>query len=157
MRNDKNIKERGHDPYDLGKKYAEGTYCPECAAYYHGGRWTWTERPVPAVTPQLCPACRRTRDNFPAGEVHLSGDYLIAHREEIVNLIHNIVDEEKQRTPLKRMIALQEEQGALRVSFTDDHMARHVGDALHRSFHGHLEVKYSDEAKFVRLYWRREA
>lgn len=157
MRKDRNIKEKDHDPYDPKRKYPEGTYCPECTAQYEGGRWIWAGKPSLSGEPHLCPACRRTRDNFPAGEVFLSGAYLSAHREEIVNLIRNIVNDERERTPLKRMIELKEELDGLRVSFTDDHMARHIGDAVNRAYHGALEVKYSEAAKFVRLSWRREA
>ena len=109
MRKDRNIKEKDHDPYDPKRKYPEGTYCPECSARFEGGRWIWAEEATIPGAPQLCPACRRKRDNFPAGEVVLSGAYLVAHREEIVNLIRNIVHDEKERTPLKRMIELKEE------------------------------------------------
>jgi NMD protein affecting ribosome stability and mRNA decay len=156
MRKDRNIKEKGHDPYDLKKKYPEGTYCPECMARYHGGRWIWAEKKAITGNAQLCPACRRKRDNFPAGEVYLTGTYLTAHKREIVNLIQNIVNEEKERTPLKRLIDLKEEGDDLCVSLTDDHMARHIGDAIYKAYHGNLELKYSDEAKFVRLYWCRD-
>jgi hypothetical protein len=91
MRIDRNIKEKGHDPYGEPRKHTEGSYCPDCRAVYQGGRWVWSDRPVRSGTPLLCSACRRIRDDFPAGEIYLSGDYLVKHRGEIVNLITKLV------------------------------------------------------------------
>lgn len=157
MRLDRNIKQKGHDPYDDGRKYSEGTYCPECQALYQGGRWKWPKRKDTTGDPFLCSACRRIRDRFPAGEVYVSGSYLKRHRNEIMNLIQNIIEKGKVRSPLKRVIDLKENNQAVCVSLTDDHMARHIGDALYKAYKGELEVKYSEEEKFVRLYWHRDA
>ncbi|MGC9324487.1 MAG: BCAM0308 family protein [Desulfomonilia bacterium] len=156
MRIDRCIKEKGHDPYDEGRKYSEGTYCPDCAAVYLQGRWVWPEKKVTRGEPFLCPACRRIRDDFPAGEVFLSGSYLKKHKGEILNLIQNIIIEAKERTPLKRVIELKQNKEKILVRLTDDHLARHIGDAVFRAYSGNLELKYSDEEKFVRLYWHRD-
>lgn len=156
MRKDKLIKERGHDPYEEGRKYPEGTYCPECKAVYHDGRWVWPEGDLPSGEPHLCPACRRIRDDYPAGELILSGSYLPEHREEIINLIKNITTEEERRSPLKRIMAMEESDNAMRITFTDDHLARRVGEALHRAHKGDLEIKYSEESRFLRVFWHRE-
>ncbi|HVN71704.1 MAG TPA: BCAM0308 family protein [Desulfomonilia bacterium] len=156
MRIDRNIKERGHDPYSEGRKHTEGAYCPECRAAYQGGRWVWPERPVAVGEPILCSACRRIRDNYPAGEVYLSGNYMIKHKNEIENLIRKIVKDAGERSPLKRIMDIDQTDDGLRVRLTDDHLARHIGDALYRAYKGDLELKYSDEQKFVRLYWHRD-
>lgn len=156
MRIDRNIKEKGHDPYGEARKHTEGAYCPECKAVYHGGRWVWSDRPVRAGTPLLCSACRRIRDDFPAGEIYLSGDYLEKHREEIVNLINKLITDARERSPLKRMMDIREEERGLCVRLTDDHLARHIGDAVYRAYKGDLQLKYSEEEKFVRLYWHRD-
>lgn len=156
MRIDRNIKEKGHDPYGEGRKHTEGAYCPECKAVYLGGRWVWPgESNAPGV-PLLCSACRRIRDDFPAGEVYLSGSYLEKHGKEIENHIQKLAKEAKDRSPLKRMMGISRENTGLRVRLTDDHLARHIGDAIHRAYKGDLQVKYSDEEKFVRLYWHRD-
>jgi hypothetical protein len=49
-----------------------------------------------------------------------------------------------------------QEADALRVRLTDDHLARQIGDALYRAYKGDLQLKYSDEEKFVRLSWHRD-
>lgn len=156
MRLDRNIKQKEHDPYDEGRKYSEGTYCPECNAVYQGGRWKWPKKNNKTGEPLLCSACRRIRDRFPAGRVCLSGSYLKRHRTEIMNLIDNIVEQGKTRSPLKRVIDFTEENQEVCVSLTDNHLARHIGDALYKAYKGDLKVKYSEEEKFVRLFWHRD-
>ena len=156
MRIDRNIKEKGHDPYGEPRKHTEGSYCPDCRAVYQGGRWVWSDRPVRSGTPLLCSACRRIRDDFPAGEIYLSGDYLVKHREEIVNLITKLDTDARGRSPLKRMMDIREKDRRLCVRLTDDHLARQIGDAIYRAYKGDLQLKYSEEEKFVRLYWHRD-
>ncbi len=157
MRIDRNIKEKGHDPYGQVKKHTKGAYCPECRAIYQGGRWIWPDKqPAALGVPLLCSACRRIRDDFPAGEVRLSGIYLIKHKEEIENLVNKLVKEAKERSPGKRMIDMKKTDEELCMTLTDDHLARHIGDALHRAYKGDLQFTYSDEQKFVRLSWHRD-
>jgi len=157
MRIDKNIREKGHDPYGEGKKHAEGAYCPDCRAIYRGGRWLWPDKePVALDIPLLCSACKRIRDDFPAGEVYLSGIYLTRHHDEIENLINKLVKEATERSPVKRLIDMKKTNEGLCVRLTDDHLARHIGDALYSAYRGDLQLKYSEEQKFVRLHWHRD-
>jgi NMD protein affecting ribosome stability and mRNA decay len=157
MRIDRNIKEKGHDPYNQGKKHVDGAYCPECKAIYHDGRWSWPEKGHETTgMPLLCSACRRIRDDFPAGEVHLSGTYLARHMEEIENLVNRIVREGRERSPYKRMMDMKKTPEGLLIRLTDDHLARLIGDALHRACNGDLKLKYSDEEKFLRIFWHRD-
>ncbi|RLA99834.1 MAG: ATPase [Deltaproteobacteria bacterium] len=155
MRRDRYIKEKDHDPYEEGKKYPEGTYCPECKAIFHDGRWVWPRGNLIRGEAHLCPACRRIRDNYPAGEVYLKGKYFKDHREELVNLIKNIVRDEEKNSPMKRLISIKG-RDSLVVTFTDDHLARRVGDAIYRAHKGKIDVKYSDESRFVRIHWSRD-
>jgi len=157
MRKDRLIKESSHDPYYEGRKYPEGTLCPDCKAVYVNGRWTWPTGENRASSEEhLCPACRRVRDNYPAGELLLSGSYLREHREEILNLINNIMEEEKGRSPLKRVIEVGEEGGVMRFTLTDDHLTRRLGEALYRAHKGTLDVNYSQGDRYVRVLWRRD-
>ena len=73
-----------------------------------------------------------------------------------MNLVDNIIELEKSRSPLKRVIDLTEENKEVCVSLTDNHLARHIGDALYKAYKGDLSVKYSEEEKFVRLFWHRD-
>jgi len=57
----------------------------DCGAVYQGGRWQWSVAPAGARQ-ELWPACHRVRDHFPAGYVKLSGDFLAANCDELLQL-----------------------------------------------------------------------
>jgi hypothetical protein len=59
------------DPTNLGKSCITG--CPQCGTVYQEGRWQWSARE--GVIEELCAACRRIKDKFPAGVVTLRGDF----------------------------------------------------------------------------------
>jgi NMD protein affecting ribosome stability and mRNA decay len=153
------IREKIHDPYYEGRKYPDGMVCPDCEAVYQGGHWLWPREDETSDTTgndrYLCPACRRIQDNFPAGVVFLEGEYLTRRREEIVNLVDRIVKEETDKSPLRRVINREENRGTIAIHLTDDHMARHLGEAVHRAHKGDLKMKYGDETRFLRVYWNR--
>ena len=73
-----------HDSYKSKRKLSEPTYCPECNAVYHSGRWQWGAVATGAHQ-TLCPACRRTHDKFPAGYVTLKGEFVATHRTRSCN------------------------------------------------------------------------
>lgn len=85
----------------------------------------------------------------------LEGEYLTRRREEIVNLLNRIVREEGDRSPLRKVINREEKEGTIGIYLTDDHMARHLGEAIRRAHKGDLEIKYGEETRFVRVYWSR--
>lgn len=160
FRKDKLIKERIHDPYYEGRKYPDGVMCPGCHAIYQTGRWLSCKdeanKNTTAGDQSLCPSCRRIRDNYPAGVLFLEGEYLNRRKEEILNLVSRVVEEEGDKSPLKKVINREEEKGAIVIRFTDDHMARHLGEAIHRAHKGNLKIKYGEETRFVRVYWTRD-
>nr|MBS0020322.1 ATPase [Gammaproteobacteria bacterium] len=154
-RGDRLIKERIHDPYMARTKLPEPSICPDCKAVFGTGRWQWmTELPTEA-NEQLCPACRRIRDRVPAGFLTLGGSFFKEHREEIVNLIHNKVDSEKRQHPMKRIMAMEEQEDKLVITFTDIHLPRGVGEAIERAYEGSLDLHYEPEASIVRVTWER--
>ena len=61
------------DPYKLRRKLPEPTRCPACGAVYHEGRWQWMDRLPANAHEELCQACHRINDEYPAGIVTLKG------------------------------------------------------------------------------------
>lgn len=153
-RNDRLIQEQVHDTYKLKNKLVEPTVCPACEAVYRGGRWQWGLAPAEA-TRQHCPACLRTQDRYPAGSVTLAGPFLQAHREEILNLARNHEEKEKAEHPLKRIMAIEPDGDGMLITTTDPHLARGIGEALHRAYDGELDFAYVDESDLLRVSWRR--
>jgi hypothetical protein len=143
-----------HDPYKARLKLAEPSVCPQCSAVYHKGRWQWLDRPEGSHE-VLCPACRRVRDHFPAGAVHISGAFVDEHRADILNLVRNHESKTKAEHPLERIMTLKENPGSVLVETTDYHLARGIGEALHHAYRGDLDFHYSEAEAFLEVKWSR--
>ncbi|MBL3826862.1 MULTISPECIES: BCAM0308 family protein [unclassified Marinobacter] len=156
-RGDRLLKEEVHDPYVARSKPREPTTCPGCGAVFHKGRWQWADQPGGAAHEMMCPACERIRDDMPAGILTLSGGFLGKHRDEILKLIHNKVEEEKAEHPMKRLMGIEDgPEGELIVRFTDLHLPRGAGEAIERAYDGELDIQYTKESNLVRVYWNRD-
>jgi NMD protein affecting ribosome stability and mRNA decay len=155
-RRDRLIKERIHDPYKPREQLSQPSVCSECGVVYDQGRWQWLPAVPDDAEEVVCPACRRITDRVPAGFLTLSGDFLAEHREEIMQLIRNKVDEQKAHHPMKRLMDIRESpEGETVVTFTDVHLPRGVGEAIQSAYEGELEIKYTAEAGIVRATWHR--
>ena len=142
------------DPYLERAKPRGPAACPDCGAVYRRGRWQWGEASERA-RPHLCPACRRTRENEPAGTIRLSGPFFAAHRAELLALVRNAESREKRLHPLQRVMGLRETRDGLEVATTDVHLARRIGDALASAHRGNLQIRYSPSEYRVRVTWSR--
>jgi NMD protein affecting ribosome stability and mRNA decay len=151
---DRPLFEKDIDAYKAKGKLTEPTVCPECSAVFNNGRWQWITAPEIASR-ELCPACHRIKDNFPAGYVTLHGQFFNDHREDILRLIQNHAEHERNEHPLKRIIAIDNENGAMLVTTTDTHLARGIGEALHHAYQGELRVDHVSGESLVRVYWIR--
>lgn len=154
-RRDRLIKERIHDPYMTRSKPAEPSVCKECGVVFSGGRWQWQSTLPSGTHDTVCPACQRVHDKVPAGFLTLDGEFFHAHRDEILHLVRNKVEEQKARHPMKRLMAIEDQDGETVITFTDIHLPRGVGEAIERAYEGELEIQYTDEAGLLRVYWRR--
>jgi NMD protein affecting ribosome stability and mRNA decay len=154
VRHDRLIQEREHDAYKSRWKLPEPAVCPQCGAVFHEGRWQWAARPAQAHE-ETCPACHRIEDKFPAGFVHLTGEFFAQHREELMHLVRNEGEREGSEHPLKRIMDTEDEDGGVVVTTTSIHLARRIGEALHHAYHGELEFHYNDAEKLLRVHWRR--
>jgi len=145
-----------HDSYKSRGKLQDPTRCPDCGATFRKGRWTWNGTGGAGAHEQVCPACQRIQDGYPAGYVALSGEYFAAHREEILNLVKNCEAKEKADHPLQRIMAIDEaEGGGVLVTTTDAHLARHIAEHIHDACKGSLALQYNKEENLVRATWKR--
>jgi hypothetical protein len=151
---DRPVFERDIDSYKAKGKLSEPTICPQCGAVYHEGRWQWIEAPSNAIN-EICPACHRVQDNFPAGFVALEGPFFNTHIEEIRHLIQNHALHERIEHPLKRIIAIENQNDAMLVTTTDTHLARGIGESVRHAYQGQLKVEHTPGENLVRVYWSR--
>lgn len=135
-------------------KHSDIKACHQCDAVFLDGNWVWADRPTQAIE-VLCPACRLIHDRFPAGFVHVSGDYFLRHRDELIHLIETESEKEQSERPLERVMESTQEGAGMVITTTGAHLARRLGEALHRACHGELNFHYSDAENLVRVYWHR--
>ena len=157
QRRDQLIRERVHDPYKTRLKLKDPTVCPQCGAVYRSDRWTW-DKLAPDEHPheELCQACHRINDEYPAGEVRLHGSFVQSHRDEIINLARNTQKVETEEHPLHRIIGINEEDGDILITTTDIHLPRRIGQALFAAWEGDFDFHYDEEGYFVRVNWSRD-
>ncbi|MDD5036816.1 MAG: hypothetical protein PHE55_18980, partial [Methylococcaceae bacterium] len=65
----------------------------------------------------------------------------------------NTEERAKQEHPLERIMDREEVRGGMLITFTDPHLARGVGEALHHAFKGELEFHYNKEDVTLRVNW----
>jgi len=152
IRNDQLWQEQNHDAYKAKGKLPEPSFCPQCGAVFHHGRWQWMVSPEGAHA-RSCPACQRIHDHFPAGFLRMQGGFMRQHRDEVMNLVRNVETREKTEHPLKRIIAITEQGGEILVTTTDINLARSIGDALHHAYQGNLEYHYNADQNLLRVEW----
>lgn len=154
-RMDRLIREEHGDAYGLPGKLPDPTACPTCGAVFRKGRWCWEEAPADAHRTH-CPACRRVRDDYPAGVVHVEGEFAASHRDEIEGLARNLEEREKQQHPLKRILRIGDHpEGGFEIATTDAHLARGIGEALHSAYQGELDYHHTEAENLLRVRWSR--
>ena len=153
-RKDRLVKEREHDAYRSRAKLPDPTVCTHCGVVYMKGRWVWAEAPEGAGR-SVCPACRRIADRFPVGHIQMKGEFFTAHRDEILNLVHNVEQKEKKNHPLERIMSIDDVPDGAFVTTTGIHIARGIGSALSSAYCGTLRVKYLAAETCVQVRWIR--
>ena len=100
----------------------------------HEGRWAWAVAgESEAHADELCPACRRVNDRFPAGVVTLKDSFTLAHKDELVRMARRQEDIEKPEHPLDGIMAIEEDAEGLTISTTDIHLPRRIGETIKRT------------------------
>ena len=153
-----------NDPYlpPKGKGLADVSICKDCTAVYHNKKWFLDaalyekKKKLKDLNWVICPACKKTKENVPNGVVTLKGDFLKQHKQEILNLIHNEDERSKNYNPLKRIMKIKESKGEIEILTTSAKLAQRIGTILFKAYSGEVEYKKHDNAKFMRVEWRRD-
>ena len=154
-RKDRLIKEYIHDPYFTKEKYKEPSVCEKCGVVFTEGIFQWMDKVPPNAHKIVCPACRRIEDKYEGGVVYLKGEFLQKHKDEILNLIKNVEEEEVAYRPLERIIEIKDNGEEIEIITTYEHLARRLGEAVHRAYKGKLKLEYPGGQKYVRVFWER--
>jgi hypothetical protein len=148
------------DSYLPRRSPKEIIQCSGCGAFYVRRHWTLSlpsgfNNPVQAH-PIYCPACTKTRERFPGGELHLVG-IEGANRNEIARILRNEEERARQKNPLERIMRLQATNGDWRVETTTEKLAQRLGRSVRKARGGKLQYKWGHNNKFVRVVWEQRA
>ena len=152
-RKDRFLEEHNHDPYKSRRKLREPSVCPVCKAVFRAGRWQWADAYPLDAHEEMCQACRRIRDNCPAGVVTLKGGARYAGHEEILNLVRNVEQAEKAEHPLNRVMKIERQADTLVVTTTGLHLARRLGEAVRNAYKGSLDWHYNEGSCLAQVNW----
>jgi len=156
----KDTQPRLQNPYQAREreKYPDGTDCPECGAVFVKGKWTWTKPPAGGkVLSEVCPACLQIKADYAGGILTLSGSFLAAHRDDILNRVRNVESEEKKDHPMQRIMKIVDKGEEIEIRATSEHLMARMGKALESDFNGELELTFSEDENLARAHWRRNS
>lgn len=149
------LEEWRHDPYQTIRKWPEPCYCPDCGVVYRHGNWLWADIPEQGIAVH-CPACLRIRDKCPAAFLVLSGGFFVQHKEEILKRVSAVEHELRSQHPLMRIMEEQESGTEYHILYTDPHLARTTGQAIHSAYRGRLHIAYQKNEYLLRVFWVRD-
>jgi len=142
------VQPKEHDTYKARGKTPDAMVCDTCGVVSHGGRWSWGSHPVTDERGGLCPACKRIRDNYPAGTIRLDASFL-PYREEIQRMVTKTEAVEKDEHPLERLMNIAEAEDGITLTTTGIHLARRITSKLERRFHKQARIRYPEEQKLI--------
>lgn len=141
-----------HDPYRARRKPHSPSVCPVCGLVYSAGRWQRAQAPAGAGG-EICPACHRIRDNFPAGYVTIEGPWARDYRAEVLRTAKHFAERMQAEHPLQRIMAVEEGDDKMVITTTDVHLAQGIGRALYSAYRGNLHFGYSESEYLLRVTW----
>lgn len=110
---------------------------------------------MPNAHRERCPACHRSNDHYPAGELTLSAKFLAAQAREIIRLAGNVEALERHEHPMQRITGLEQAADQIVITTTDLQLPRRIGHALVKAYKGDLDTHCAEGGHFVRMTWRR--
>lgn len=150
------------DPYIQDESLQDNSVCMRCGSVYVSGRWYLKdgvpqdkiEGNEPVAT--ICPGCQKMRDKVPGGVLRIMGSFPENHRREVMNLIHNETSKAQAANPLEKVMSMEEVDGGIELTTTNEKLAQRIGRALHKAYDGDIEYKWSEDNKLARVNWRRD-
>jgi hypothetical protein len=144
----------------------EPIVCAGCGAVYVRKRWshsasarTRASRAGEPIQVRICGACRRRTTGVPHGFVHVDGEFVRTHRQDIVHLLKNEAARAAEDNPLAQIASWYDNGHAddVLITTTTEHLAIRLGRALHKAYDGRVLYGISHENKLAHVWWHRDA
>lgn len=146
-----------------GRNQTGACICKDCGAVHYHDRWYLREKlPEGAlrdieIHDVVCPACKQIRDHNPGGVLTLTGSFLNAHYDEIMNLINHEDHDAQGINPLEKIMEIDRSgDDCMEITTTNEFLVQRLGKAVHRAYSGDLEYKFGGSDVPVRVNWHRD-
>lgn len=136
--------------------------CPRCHAIWEDKHWHLDERQYqeliqnPNVQQWVCPADQQIDKGEYDGQVTLSSPLIAEQSENFVGLIRNTEAHIRLHNPLARIAQLTAHGDTIEILTITPFLAERIGKELVKAYHGQVEFKHSERARFVRVSWKRD-
>lgn len=90
------------------------------------------------------------------GLLKISGNFLLDHEEEVLNLVKHEGRMAAEKNPNARVIGIEKKDGGIEVSISDHNLALHIGKRLEHAYKGKHEFKFLPGEKYVEVLWNRD-
>jgi hypothetical protein len=105
----------------------------------------------PLASKTVCPTCLRKAEGIIEGELVVHGQWDLAQRGEICNLVRAVEAAALKKNPTHRVIWLAESPTLISLSTSTDFLARHLARRLVRAYKGRREVHQAPGERFVKI------
>ncbi|MFN0207846.1 MAG: BCAM0308 family protein [Planctomycetota bacterium] len=136
--------------------------CGGCGSIYEKKRWfedaaRARELKHDAKTDIVkCPACVRSKANYPEGILTISGEFLKEHHDDILHTITHTAKMERERDTLCRLMGVKSSEEMILVKTTNERLVRRLGHVLHSAYGGDLSFVFSHGIRLTRVRWHRD-
>ena len=90
------------------------------------------------------------------GIIKISGNFLLDHEDELVNLIKHEGQLAEQKNPDHKVVKIEKVNGGIVAEISDHNLALHIGKCLTHAYKGEHSYKFLKGEKFVEVDWRRD-
>jgi hypothetical protein len=90
------------------------------------------------------------------GVINISGNFLLDHKDEVLNLVKHEGKLSEERHPKRKVLSIDEADGKIVVKTSEHNLALHIGKALEHAYKGTHTYKFLKEEKYVEVDWRRD-
>ena len=142
----------------------EPIVCAGCGALYVHKHWSHSAGARRRASGQpievrICGACKSQKSGMPHGFVHVDGEFVRAHRADIVAVLRNEAARAAEDNPLARIVTWHDDGRTddVLVTTTTEDLAIQLGRALEQAFDGRVLYGFSHENKLAHVWWHRDA
>ena len=98
----------------------------------------------------------RNPDSELGGTVKISGNFLVDHEDDILNLVKHEGKLAQERNPNAKIISIEKNGQEIIVKISDHNLATRIGKALYSAYKGEHRFNFREGEKFVEVYWQRD-